>query len=247
MNRRQFENLIHRKLISLGWLVQRVYPRTGGWLPDRAYWHPEYIQRLGFQPATLIDVGAARGTPELYAAFPNAYLLLIEPLQEFSAEIASILATRPGAHFPVALGREPGEREIRIEPRDALRSSFYTRHPLEQSGDAAILRRIPVDTLDRVIASAGCPGPFGLKIDAEGAELEILRGASSTLAGTQFIISEVSVLPRFEGSYRFAPFIAEMDSLGFELCDILGIGRARSSHVTFFDLVFERTPSKAKT
>ncbi len=240
MNLRQFENLIHRKLISLGWFVQRVYPSAGGWLSDRAYWQPEYVKRLGFQPATLIDVGVARGTPELYAAFPNAYLLLIEPLQEFTADIASLLAARPGAHFPVALGCEPGEREIRIEPRRTPRSSFYTRHPLEQSGDAPILRRVPVETLDRVIASVSCPRPFGLKIDAEGAELDILRGAASTLADTQFIISEVSVLNRFDGSYRFASFIAELDSLGFEVCDILGIGRADSSHVTFFDLVFER-------
>jgi FkbM family methyltransferase len=240
MNRRRFENLIHRKLISLGWLVQRVHPSPGGWLPDRAYWEPGYIQRLGFQPATLIDVGVAGGTPELYAAFPNAYLLLIEPLQEFSTEIASILATRAGVHFPVACGGEPGEREIRIEPRNALRSSFYTRHPLEKSGDAPILRRAPVDTLDRLIASVSCPRPFGLKIDAEGAELDILRGAASTLADTEFVIAEVSVLSRFDGSYRFASFIAELDSLGFEVCDILGIGRADSSRVTFFDLVFER-------
>ena len=246
MNRRQWENLIHRKLISVGWLVQRVHPSAGGWLPDRAYWHPDYVKRLGFQAATLIDAGAARGTPELYAAFPNAYLLLIEPLQEFSADLASLLKTRAGAHFPVALGREPGEREIRIEPRDALRSSFYTRHPLEQSGDAPILRRVPVETLDRIIASASCPRPFGLKIDAEGAELDILRGAASTLAETEFVIAEVGVLARFDGGYRFASLIAEMDLLGFEVCDILGIGRADSSRVTFVDLVFERKGSTPK-
>ncbi len=240
MNRRRLENLVHRKLASLGWLVQRVYPIAGGWLADRAYWHPEYIQRLGYQPATLIDIGAASGTPELYAAFPDAYLLLVEPLEEFSAEIASILSTRRGVHVPVALGREPGEREIRIEPGNHLRSSFYTRHTLEQTGDAPVLRRVRVDTLDHVMASAACPRPFGLKIDAEGAELDILRGAASTLAGTQFIIAEASVLSRFEGSYRFASLIAELDAIGFEVCDILGIGRADTSRVTFFDLVFER-------
>jgi hypothetical protein len=79
-----------------------------------------------------------------------------------------------------------------------------------------------------------------LKIDAEGSQLEVIRGATETLSQASFIIAEVSVLPRFPGSYRFAEFLAEIDARGFELCDILDIGRADSSHVTFLDLVLQR-------
>jgi FkbM family methyltransferase len=240
MNRRSFENLIHRKLLSLGWRVQRETPVPEGWRPAQAYWDPPYIQRLGFHPATIIDVGVARGTPELYQAFPKAYLLLVEPIAEFAADIEGILASRAGVYVPFALGSEPGEREIRIEPRRPLLTSFYIRHELERTGDEAILRRVPVETLDRVVANHPCPRPFGLKIDAEGAELDCVRGAAATLRETEFVIAEVSVLPRFEGSYRLADFIAELSGLGFEVCDILDIGRAHSSRVTFFDLVFQR-------
>jgi len=164
---------------------------------------------------------------------------------EFSDDIAKILAGRPGQHFPVALGSQPGERQIRIEPRRPLLTSFYNRHALERTGDAPILRNVPVETLDRLVAGASCPRPFGLKIDAEGAELDVIRGASATLRDTEFAIAEVSVLPRFEGSYRFAGLIAELDARGFEVCDILDIGRADSSRVTFFDLVFARKESVA--
>ncbi|MGA2434717.1 MAG: FkbM family methyltransferase [Bryobacteraceae bacterium] len=243
MNRRAFENLLHRKLLSLGWRVQRESPAVGRWRTSHAYWDADYIQRLGFRPATIIDVGIGQGTPDLYRAFPDAYLLLVEPIAEFFADIAGILASRQGVHVPVALGSEAGEREIRIEPRCLLQTSFYARHRLERTGDDPVLRHISVETLDRVVANHPCPRPFGLKIDAEGAELDIVRGAASTLRDTEFIIAEVSVLERFEGSYRFAGFIAEMDRLGFTVCDILDIGRANSTHVTYFDLVFQRKPA----
>ncbi len=240
MNRREFENLIHRTLLSYGWRVQRNTPVPEDWEPSRAYWDPPYLRRLGFRPATLIDVGVAHGTPDLYKAFPDAYLLLVEPVTEFSDSINKILATRPGIHVPVAVGGESGHRELRIEPRQPLLTSFYNRHELERTGDAPVIRQVAVETLDSIVAATKCPRPFGLKIDAEGAELDVIRGASDILRETQIVIAEVSVLPRFEGSYNFAGFIAEMDSRGFEACDILDIGRANTSRVTFVDLVFKR-------
>ena len=240
MKRKEIENLIHRWLLARGWLVQRNTPAPGGWLPGRAYWDPPYLRRLGFRPATLIDVGVARGTPDLYDAFPQAQLVLVEPVSEFGQDIGRILASRKGAYFPVALGSEAGHREIRIEPRRPLLTSFYRRHKLERTGDEPIIRMVPVQTLDSILADGKVPRPYGLKIDAEGSELEVIRGATNTLLDTEFVIAEVSVLPRFEGSDGLARFIAEMDSRGFEVCDFLDIGRADSSRVTFVDLLFKR-------
>jgi hypothetical protein len=187
MKRRAFENLIHRWLLARGWRVQRNTPAPGGWLSGRAYWDPPYLRRLGFRPATLIDVGAARGTPDLYDAFPHAHLVLLEPVAEFGEDIARILESREG-----------------------------------------------------ILADATFPRPYGLKIDAEGSELEVIRGATNSLRDAEFVIAEVSVLPRFEGGHGFARFIGELDERGFEVCDFLDIGRADSSVVTFVDLLFKR-------
>src|SRR6185437_10394420 len=116
VKRREFENLIHRQFLSLGWRVQRATPVPQGWQSAQAYWNPLYLRRLKFRPATIIDVGVAEGTPDLYEAFPKAYLMLIEPVAEFFGDITQILAARPGVHVPAALGNEPGERTIRLEP-----------------------------------------------------------------------------------------------------------------------------------
>jgi len=39
-------------------------------------------KNLGFEPKTVIDVGAALGTFNLYETFPNSRHLLIEPIAE---------------------------------------------------------------------------------------------------------------------------------------------------------------------
>ena len=241
MNMREFQNAVHRKLLEHGWRVQRVMPAPYGWEPSRAYWEPAYIRRLGFRPQTIIDVGVGQGTPQLYAAFPDAQLILVEPLAEFFEEIGQILARRRGVHIPAAAGSCEGELELRVEPRQTGRSSHYSGHPVERTGDTLTPRRVQVTTIDRIIAKHAFPEPFGLKIDTEGAELEVIRGAAATLERTLFVIAEVDVLHnRFEGSYSFAQFIAAMDQAGFEVCDLLAIGRAASSHVVDVDLVFQR-------
>jgi FkbM family methyltransferase len=165
----------------------------------------------------------------------------VEPLSEFFEDIGQILARRRGMHIPAAAWSSEGELELRVQPRWTERSSHYSLHPLIRTGDPLTPRRVQVTTIDRIIAKHAFPEPFGLKIDTEGAELEVIRGADATLERTLFVIAEVGVLHnRFEGSYSFAQFIAAMDQAGFEVCDLLGIGRANSSHVVDVDLVFQR-------
>ena len=242
MNMREFQNAVHRMLLEHGWRVQRVVPAPQGWEVNRAYWEPAYLHRLGFRPQTIIDVGVAGGTPELYTAFPDAQLILVEPVEEFSEGIAQILARRRGVHIRAAAWSSEGELELRVEPDGGYGSSHYPRHPIEKLSESVTPRRVPTTTIDRIIASHTFPEPFGLKIDTEGAELEVIRGAAATLERTLFVIAEVSVLHnRFKGSYSFAQFIAAMDQAGFEVCDVLGIGRCRSStHVNYLDLLFQR-------
>ncbi len=47
----------------------------------------EHLNASGFKPGTLVDVGVATGTPELYEAFPKAYFLLVEALKAFEGDL----------------------------------------------------------------------------------------------------------------------------------------------------------------
>jgi len=233
---RRAQRYLHRRLLERGWLVRRVSP-SGPWEPGRAYWDVEYLRRLKFNPATIVDVGVGYGTESLYAAYPNADLLLVEPLSEFATAIQMILANRPGLYVPLALGETKCRKTIFVEPRQVLQSSFYERCEAERTGDNRIARVVDVTTLDAIAKEVRLSEPYGLKLDTEGSELEILRGASDFLRKTIFVIAEVSVM---NTAYSFDELIHTLDHSGFRVCDIPDIGRGHSSEVTFMDLVFRR-------
>jgi Methyltransferase FkbM domain len=73
----------------------------------------------------------------------------------------------------------------------------------------------------------GWTPPFGLKIDVEGFERQVVEGAARFLEQTQFVIAEVSVSPRFEGGASSAEFIALLRSHGFEVLDVLHAAQSR--------------------
>ncbi len=236
-------DFVDRVISKFGYELRNVgYEK---WQPGRAYWNADYLRRLGFRPRTVVDVGVGYGTPwpdynVFYEAFPESYFVLIEPLKEFEPYMQEILKKYKGEYFLTALGARNEKRIINIEPRFIQRSSIYNRNQLELTGDSLSEREIPVTTLDALMEKHNFQPPFGLKIDTEGFEMQVIEGAFKFLRETQFIIAEVPIANRFEGGYSFAEFITLMDKKGFCVCDIMDIGRADDSEVIFMDLVFKK-------
>lgn len=61
---------------------------------------------MGFEPRTVIDVGAAIGTFELYETFPNASHILIEPLEENRTYLDRIVSKLENAEYIIAAATE---------------------------------------------------------------------------------------------------------------------------------------------
>ena len=102
-------------------------------------------------------------------------------------------------------------------------------------------RRIEVKRLDDF-------GPFNgsilLKLDVEGFELSVLRGAPETLARTEVIISEVSILQRHSDDVSFGTFVSYVESLGFSLIDFPQLTPLkRNGALVYVDAAFARTNS----
>jgi FkbM family methyltransferase len=185
-------------------------------------WTPENLRGEGLDPATVIDVGVAGGTGGLYQAFPDAHLVLIEPLDEFRETASKLARTRGADYVMAAVGAAEGTAVMHIHRTRSL-SSLMTGIGAEQDEER---REVPVTTLDKLVAEREWQPPFGLKLDVEGYERFVIQGATSMLKETQFVIAELSIRPRFIDDWTMGQFTSLMRSHGFEVADILDATRA---------------------
>ncbi|MEW6751147.1 MAG: FkbM family methyltransferase [Candidatus Latescibacterota bacterium] len=212
-----------------------------GFEVKRWRWSPGYLTRLA-APATVVDVGAGFGTIELHRAFPGARFCLFEPLREYAPQLERLARAYDCRIHYQAVGASPGVLQIHVDPRWPTRTSFAERTGMTRTGSRLESRQVEVVTLDQV-RQAGPPmsGPLLLKIDTEGFELEVVRGATGFLQDTAVVIAEVSIAPRFAGGYTFAEFIAAMEQHGFAVHDVLRVSHVKgSTGARFADVVFRR-------
>ncbi len=197
----------------------------------------EQAKKIGFKPETVIDVGAAVGTHALYEAFPNAKHLLIEPLEEFKPYLDKLAKQLKNVEIIIAAAAgESGSTTINVHP-DLFGSSTYQE--CEDSNVNGFPRTIPCVVLDEVCKKNGLHGPYLIKLDVQGAESDVLTGASQILKETECIILEVSLLGFFVTGPQFYDVIAFMKERGFVVYDILDyVYRPLDGAMSQVDLVF---------
>ena len=194
---------------------------------------------IGFEPATVIDVGASDGcwTKECREIFPLAHYALFDPLPENVAALKALSARHPAIAF---WSGAVGAREERLQINShGDQTSFYA------SGDfPGAPLDVEVRPLDSFIESMNIEGPALLKADVQGYELEVLRGAARCLQMTDILMMEVSFRRVYDGSPLAHDVIAELGEQGFRIYDICSyVQRPRDKELTHADIVFVRNGS----
>ncbi len=150
-------------------------------------------------PGIVVDVGAHIGTFAMRACrdLRPSVLLAVEPessnfrllVENLHAEgLADVVRT-----FRVALWDRPGDLPLLIQSENSGGASLLPMKAAVEKARVAGQELVPVSTLDRLLEASGLDAePIRLlKIDAEGAELQILRGAQKALSRTSVIVGEV--------------------------------------------------------
>ena len=113
-------------------------------------------------------------------------MFAFEPVSETYDTLTRRTAQLDGVHLErLALGAEPGHAEIHLHEHSALNS-------LHAVGDGR-RETIEIDTLDAVAERRGIEHVMLLKVDAEGHDLEVLRGASRLLRDGRVDIVQIEV------------------------------------------------------
>lgn len=195
---------------------------------------------------TIIDVGANRGQFALVAArrFPRASLICFEPQQGPREVLARVMSRHPRLRVvDAALAARAGTSTLHITEADDSSSLLLATHlQLETFPGTQIIeqRQVTTQRLDALVRTADLVGPTLLKIDVQGTELEVLKGASDVLDCIESILVECSFVELYAGQALAHEVFSFLHKRGFRLAHMVSPTCDRVGVVLQADLTFER-------
>jgi len=185
----------------------------------------------GVPISTFVDVGAADGTfglTVLDAIDPGIHLVNLDAQDIYEPSLRRITAMLGGHYFIGACGDHDGTVSVRKPGHEYWLS---TAAHMGAGGTGDNMMTLPCRRLDNIMAETGAKGPIFIKLDVEGAEMDVLKGAENTLKDTCGLLIESPIRaasgPQFLEIYNF---LATRD---FSLFDIVRLSH-RGSDATLY-------------
>ena len=190
---------------------------------------------LGGSRLDAVDVGAALGAPTHWGWLQGlAYLHLVEPRADAAEQLRCMYAATPWAErFHVhqsALSGKPGPTTLHVS--NAPTGSSLFELDLDLPLDAAHyldrdylypLHKVDIETatLEALLDSAGSPGAHMIKLDVQGAELDVLRGLGAPKTTDLVCVeTEAGLHGLYRGGCGFAELNTWLADQGMELYDV---------------------------
>jgi FkbM family methyltransferase len=178
---------------------------------------------------TVIDVGANRGQFALFALrrFPKAQLLCFEPLVDAHRKLTEVVGSDPRARIErCAIGSVDGSLSLNVTRSDDS-SSLLEPTALQlqtfPKTDATSSQEVSVKRLDDIIDAETLMPPFLLKIDVQGFELEVIKGAQRLLSEDGDLLVESSFAELYADQALADEVVATLLPQGFRLRGIFSL------------------------
>jgi FkbM family methyltransferase len=191
----------------LGGVLDTIFPKA------RLALTPRLAARLATAPMRVIDVGGAMGPDRRWAKLPSGSVRFMTFEPDARSQNDGFVQEGQNLTVPIGLADKPGERTLHLT-EGPFASSLYRPNEYVLRDFAiwpwytpAGLANIEVDTLDACVARLPDWRPDFVKVDAEGADLDVLKGGRRTLETAFGVQIEVAFARRNVG----APLQAEMD------------------------------------
>jgi FkbM family methyltransferase len=200
------------------------------------------MAQLGVRPRTIVDGGANVGdwTRLCRRVFPQAKILMVEAQPEHRQALAALCATDP-SHLRYA--------STLLGPRANTTATMYVTEDAGAGTGSSVLpentdvpRRaveLPMTSLDALLAAQQLT-PDLIKLDVQGYEIEVLKGATTALRQAEFVLLELSFWPYNDGAPLLAESLAWMAQAGFRAFDVFDLARRRDAVLLQGDFLFVR-------
>jgi FkbM family methyltransferase len=199
----------------------------------------------GFVPNVFYDIGAndpfsIEGQQVVYKPLmPQTQFFLFEAMAKHEEQLL-----RSNEPYVIAvLGEEEASDVIFYESKvfaPGTGDSYYLENTAAYAADAVVPTRHTTRRLDNVIEQCGWPLPDFMKLDTQGSELDILRGAPHCLAHARGVQIECNVLHYNQGAPLLPDVIVFMQAAGFRVYDILQQHFNQNRELLQVDLLFVR-------
>lgn len=174
----------------------------------------------------ILDIGAhsAEWIRSARKVFPEGTSYLIEPLQEMEPHLKKFCEDFPDSkYFLNGAGAKPGKLSLTLQ--DVLEGANFLFPEDINLRKKNLQREVEIITIDALIEKGEIELPEIVKIDVQGFELEVLKGATKLFNYTEIFLLEVSLFEFIKGMPIFSDVIKFMADREYEVYDFPGFLR----------------------
>lgn len=210
-----------------------------------------HLKEMGFSPSVVLDIGAHEGkwTKMFKTVFTDTRVHMFEANNEHKETLSKLVNQpmfRGNTSFSIQLLSAYEAQNVKYyKARQGCNTgnSVYKENSVHfDEGKFEVVDLRPV-TLDSAIAEMGFNEVNLIKIDVQGAELDVLHGAHTTLQKTEFVLLEVQLINYNHQAPVFFDVLRYMDDIGFTAYDIVELHYQRCGALGEADILFVRKNS----
>lgn len=168
-----------------------------------------------------LDIGANIGqyAINIHSLFPSVKILSIEANPECSAILETNLGGVSEIEYIISCLSDIKKETIfygTTKNPICTGNSLYRENTEHYSDEKIIKSKIQTETLDELLNRTDRMGKYQfMKLDTQGSELDILKGATETLKYIKFIVVETSIVEYTIGSPLQTEIVSYLQNCGF--------------------------------
>ena len=201
----------------------------------------DYIKLINYSnPKRLLDIGAHVGdfTNNIVRLAPNCDAIMVEA----NPNCEPYLQKSKFGYDMVALSDKQGKAELFVEKANTIGTgaSLYKENTDWYADGKFEKVEVELDTLDN-------RKYFGyevidlIKMDVQGAELDILNGGRKTITRAKYVLIETSLVVYNQGAPMIDAIVPKMKEYGFYIEDIIDYLKFSSNQIAQMDILFKNS------